>query len=131
MNGYEYRKPSPRQLDTLRVIYRYTSKEGVAPTLREICDHLGIGSTNAAADHVKALTRRGLLFPSHGRSRALRLTTKGFLTLGVAPRNVVELATELELAAAHTDDPEARKELELAAELTKSAAERLNPDGPS
>lgn len=131
MNAYEHKKPSPRQLDTLRVIYRYTSKEGVAPTLREICDHLGIGSTNAANDHVKALTRRGLLFPSQGRSRALRLTTKGFLTLGVAPRNVIELATELELAAAHTEDPEARRDLQLAAELAKSAAERIAPDGSS
>jgi len=36
-------------------------ESGLAPTMREICQHFGFKSPNAATDHVKALRRKGYL----------------------------------------------------------------------
>ena len=36
-------------------------ESGVSPTMREICEHFGFRSPNAATDHVKALRRKGYL----------------------------------------------------------------------
>jgi repressor LexA len=36
-------------------------ESGMSPTMREICEHFGFRSPNAATDHVKALRRKGYL----------------------------------------------------------------------
>lgn len=48
---------------------------GKPPTIREICSHFGFTSTNAAADHLKALERQGLLQREKGRGLARGWTT--------------------------------------------------------
>lgn len=60
-----------RQQEVLSFIATRTEKDGFPPTIREIGDHLGIGSTNGVNDHLKALERKGYLQRSLGKSRGL------------------------------------------------------------
>jgi repressor LexA len=46
-----------------------------APTLREIAGHFGFKSSRAAADHVEALKRKGLIESEPGRARSLRISS--------------------------------------------------------
>lgn len=46
------------------------------PTFREICDRFGYRSPKAAADHVAALERKGLVTREKGCARGLRLVGK-------------------------------------------------------
>jgi repressor LexA len=67
---------SPRQREILELIRTEVSRKGVVPSFREIGAALGIRSTNAVSDHVKALQRKGYLerVGDPGRPRSLRLT---------------------------------------------------------
>jgi repressor LexA len=71
--------PTLRQLDYLRAIDRAWLELGYAPSIRELGDTLGIGSTNGVAEGLKALERRGLVTKARGVARSLRLTTQGRL----------------------------------------------------
>lgn len=67
---------SPRQRELLDFITAAIDQRGVAPSYREIGAALGIGSTNAVSDHIKALIRKGYLerVGEPGQPRSLRLT---------------------------------------------------------
>lgn len=54
------------------------------PTVREICEHFGYGSTRSAADHLRALQKKGFLTRDPKCARGLRLTrqTAGIPLLG-------------------------------------------------
>ena len=69
---------SPRQEEILQYLSACVDQEGVMPSYREIGSSLGIRSTNAVSDHLKALVRKGYLerVGSAGRSRSIRLTRK-------------------------------------------------------
>lgn len=69
--------PTPRQLEYLRLIDRETARNGFSPTIRELCQALGITSTNAMADGLWALRRRQLLTWQVGRARTFTITTAG------------------------------------------------------
>lgn len=46
----------------------------MSPTMREICDHFGFRSPNAATDHVKALRRKGYLAENpRGKARNFQI----------------------------------------------------------
>jgi repressor LexA len=47
------------------------------PTHREISKHFGFSSTNAAAKHLKALLKKGVLIAEQGKARALHLAQSG------------------------------------------------------
>ena len=66
-----------RQLEVLRTLFALTEKRGYAPTIRELGNKLGIESTNAVKDHLKALKKRGLIEWTPNRARTLRLTQRG------------------------------------------------------
>jgi SOS-response transcriptional repressor LexA len=51
-----------RQRDVLNAI-RESSAKGRAPTLEELCDLVGMRSTNAVRNHLVALQRKGFLKP--------------------------------------------------------------------
>lgn len=68
---------TPRQREVLRVIARYSSVKGYPPTIRDLGTALGITSTNGVNDHLKALTRLGLINRRDNRARTLRLTPAG------------------------------------------------------
>jgi repressor LexA len=63
-----------RQQEILDFISRQTLKNGYAPTIREIGEHMGIRSTNGVNDHLKALEKKGHLTREKDKSRTLRLT---------------------------------------------------------
>jgi len=65
------RKLTKRQAEVLRVIEHSITEEGFPPTIREIGAKLGIRSTNAVNDHLKALERKGYLERREAKSRAL------------------------------------------------------------
>ncbi len=69
---------SPRQTEILQFITAAVDQRGVVPSYREIGAALGISSTNAVSDHLKALIRKGYLerVGEPGRPRSLRLTVK-------------------------------------------------------
>lgn len=61
-----------RQQEVFDFIHRTQEQQGVSPSLREIAAHFGFRSMKAAADHVAALRRKGVLEGEPGRARALR-----------------------------------------------------------
>ncbi len=74
-----------RQREVLRIIVASIEEQGYPPTLREVGDRLGIRSTNGVSDHIKALTRKGLLLERPGKSfRSLLPSEEGLAALGMA-----------------------------------------------
>lgn len=69
---------SPRQQEILEFLTAAVDQRGVVPSYREIGRALGISSTNAVSDHIKALIRKGYVerVGEPGRPRSLRLTVK-------------------------------------------------------
>jgi repressor LexA len=64
---------SPKQEIILRFIRSQIASLGYAPTFREIADHMGIGSTNAVNDHLRAIERKGHIRRVTGTCRAITL----------------------------------------------------------
>jgi repressor LexA len=63
-------KLTKRQEQVLRAIRDSIDRDGYPPTIREIGAQLGIKSTNAVNDHLKALERKGYLQRDESKSRA-------------------------------------------------------------
>jgi len=76
-----------RQSEVLAFITDREARGNTPPTYREICQRFGYKSTKAAADHVAALERKGLVSRERGRARGLRLTSNvgGLPLVGVIP----------------------------------------------
>ena len=74
---------SPRQREIFDFIASSVDQHGVVPSYREIGSALGIGSTNAVSDHIKALIRKGYVerVGEPGRPRSLRITTEVSTTM--------------------------------------------------
>ena len=62
-----------RQQEILDFIRSHQLEQGVVPTLREIARHFAFRSMTAAADHVRALRRKGYLAHSPRLSRSHRV----------------------------------------------------------
>lgn len=54
-------KLTRKQKKVFRFIRQYQKKNFRSPTVREICDHLGASSDNAAIKHLKALAEKGYI----------------------------------------------------------------------
>jgi repressor LexA len=73
---------------------------GYGPTVREIGDQFGIRSPNGVMCHLKALEKKGYIFRSPNKSRAIELTTqalgtgRGLPLVGVVAAGAMELAAE-------------------------------------
>lgn len=52
--------PTQAQLEVHAFMLAFHEREGVWPSLREICDEFGFASTNSAHAHLVALKRKGL-----------------------------------------------------------------------
>ena len=61
-----------RQQEVLGFIREQQQTQGTAPSLREVAAHFGFRSMTAAADHVKALRRKGYLTHRPHQARSLR-----------------------------------------------------------
>src|ERR1043165_9917692 len=64
-----------RQQEVLSFIESTRARLGHSPTLREIAGHFGFRSPKAAADHVTALPRKGVLSSAEGKARSLHAVT--------------------------------------------------------
>lgn len=51
----------------------YVRNNGMAPTLKELADHFGHGSTNAVRQSLKLIEKKGYLTVHHGKSRGIQL----------------------------------------------------------
>ena len=73
---------------------------GYGPTVREIGDQFGIRSPNGVMCHLKALEKKGYIFRSPNKSRAIELTSqalgtgRGLPLVGVVAAGAMELAAE-------------------------------------
>lgn len=65
-----------RQAQIYSFLQEYHRREGVVPTLQEICKHFRFKSVNAAREHLRLIERKGLLHRSPGRPRAIKLAIK-------------------------------------------------------
>ena len=90
-----------RGLEVLAMIYCEIEREGLPPTLREICEELEIKSTNGARHWLRQLEARGLVTRKPGISRGLRVTPAGAAEVS---RYLAELADELEHAPAEESE---------------------------
>lgn len=61
------------QASVLRYLEERDASGAAPPTYREICRHFGYKSTKAAADHIEALIRKGLVTREKRCARGLRL----------------------------------------------------------
>ena len=66
----------------LRFVVEHIEVHRYPPTIREICEALGIASTNGVSDHLRALERKGHLHRGPCKSRALVPTTRGLRAAG-------------------------------------------------
>ena len=66
-------KITARQKQVLELIKAYIEETGMPPTRADIAKELGFKSANAAEDHLKALSKKGLLEIVPGTSRGIRL----------------------------------------------------------
>ncbi|MCZ7636236.1 MAG: hypothetical protein M5U12_09495 [Verrucomicrobia bacterium] len=64
-----------RQQEVLEFVQTTQQRSGSAPTLREIAAHFRFRSVKAAADHVTALRRKGVLAGEARRARSLRVVS--------------------------------------------------------
>ena len=67
---------TPRQKEVLELIKNTIAKTGMPPTRAEIAKELGFKSANAAEEHLKALSRKGVIEILAGTSRGIRLTVQ-------------------------------------------------------
>lgn len=89
------REPTKREVCVLRFISDRTRRTGYPPSYREICEEFGFRSTNAAADNVRSLRRKGLLTqPDRPLSRVLSLTKRGREYLGEEEEEVADVVLE-------------------------------------
>jgi SOS-response transcriptional repressor LexA len=66
-----------KQAELLMYIRIFIAEHSYAPTYREIAYYFGLLSTNAVADRVNGLWRKGYIERDSMKSRAMRLTKKG------------------------------------------------------
>ena len=66
-----------RQKAVLEAILSFQALNRYSPTLRELCEVLGIQSTNGVSDHLRALQKMNLVSWIPNQSRTLQVTRIG------------------------------------------------------
>ena len=62
---------TPRQSDVLDAINLYRGRTGFPPTISELAGLIGCSSPNAAAEHVRALRKKGYISVAPGAARGI------------------------------------------------------------
>ena len=65
-----------RQRQILDYISDYICESGYPPTIREICDEMGLKSTNGVSEHIETLRRKGFLIKDGEKSLARAMRPK-------------------------------------------------------
>lgn len=68
------REPTALQAETLVWIREFIEREGMPPTIRELCAHFGVKSSNAMSDRLRAMRKKGLLRNTPKSARSWRPT---------------------------------------------------------
>ncbi|WGC27788.1 LexA family transcriptional regulator [Escherichia coli] len=69
---------TPRQSEVLDAIVLYKERTGFPPTLLELAGLIGCASPNAAAEHVKALKKKGYISIAPGAARGITVVKSGW-----------------------------------------------------
>lgn len=67
-----------RQSEVLAIIRDFIRVNGIAPSHAELAKAIGVSSTRAAADHLKALERKGHIRLHSDKPRGIQLMTEAF-----------------------------------------------------
>ena len=89
-----------QQRRILDFIQTHQQSEGIVPTLREIADHFGFRSMTAAADHVRALRKKGKIAESDRRARTLKIVSP----LDAFRRQVIDVPVFGSIPAGYAQD---------------------------
>lgn len=68
-----------RQNELLNVIKKYIASNGYPPTVREICDELGLSSPATVQVHLNNLEKKGLITKTGTKNRAIKLLVENEL----------------------------------------------------
>lgn len=68
--------PSDRQAQLLAFMAAFAEREGMPPTLKEMCEFLGARSPTAPLDMLRQLDKKGYVMRKPRASRGTRLTRK-------------------------------------------------------
>lgn len=60
-----------RQREVLAFLKKFTQEKGYPPTRKDIADHFGWSSTNAAQDHLRAMAKKGFVFIGNRQARGI------------------------------------------------------------
>jgi hypothetical protein len=78
-------KLTARQIETVRHIYNYMAANGMPPTISDLRRLLGVASDQSVIEILQRLEDRGMVERASGHARGLKLTTDGYLVIGVQP----------------------------------------------
>lgn len=105
---------SNRQNEVFEFIVQSVRKNGYAPSIREICESLGLRSTSTVHYHLTALAQRGMIEWEGGKNRAIRVL-EGARPAGLPVVGRIAAGRPIEAIAQHDeylnfeetfDDPE-------------------------
>jgi len=67
---------TPRQIELLKALAAFEHSRCYSATMQELADELGV-RRSTVFEHIATLRQKGLLVPSRGKARSLRLTATG------------------------------------------------------
>ncbi len=68
-----FQKLTPRQQEVFDLLVAFIKKHGYPPTARELSELIGVASPNAAAEHLRALRRKGFITITPNMSRGISI----------------------------------------------------------
>ena len=112
---------SKRQQDVLDAIKVYIQKNGCPPSVKDICQAVGISSTNGAVKHLVALEKKGHISRQRGLARSIQVLSPDYST-----------GASLQLLLINSTDGLSRSSIREGASTTvhvdSSILGRVNPD---
>lgn len=76
-----------KQLAVLKCIYEEVNEHGYPPTVREICQAVGLSSTSTVHGHLSRLEKNGFIQRDPTKPRAIEVTPLGLSELGIEPNH--------------------------------------------
>lgn len=74
---------SSKQLAILKFIWKRINSQGYPPTVREICEAVGLSSTSTVHGHLSRLEKKGYIVKNPAKPRAIEITELGMKKMGV------------------------------------------------
>ena len=74
-----YGKITNKQREVLEYLKQHVLQKGYPPSVREICDAVGLKSTSSAHAHLESLERNGYIRKDPTKPRAIEIVDDGFI----------------------------------------------------